>query len=60
MFVIKIRNIYFVYINVYVIISTIIIIIIIYHYSLVYMNAYIVHVTLHTVKYALNVGLHNL
>lgn len=59
MFVIKIRNIYFVYINVYVIISTIIIIII-YHYSLVYMNAYIVHVTLHTVKYALNVGLHNL
>lgn len=58
MFVIKIRNIYFVYINVYVIISTIIIII--YHYSLVYMNAYIVHVTLHTVKYALNVGLHNL
>lgn len=59
MFVVKIRNIYFVYINVYVIISTIIIIII-YHYSLVYMNAYIVHVTLHTVKYALNVGLHNL
>lgn len=59
MFVIKIRNIYFVYINVYVIVSTIIIIII-YHYSLVYMNAYIVHVTLHTVKYALNVGLHNL
>lgn len=59
MFVITIRNIYFVYINVYVIISTIIIIII-YHYSLVYMNAYIVHVTLHTVKYALNVGLHNL
>lgn len=59
MFVIKIRNIYFMYINVYVIISTIIIIII-YHYSLVYMNAYIVHVTLHTVKYALNVGLHNL
>lgn len=58
MFVIKIRNIYFVYINVYVIISTIIIII--YHYSLVYMNAYIVHVTLYTVKYALNVGLHNL
>lgn len=58
MFVIKIRNIYFVYINVYVIISTIIIIII-YHYSLVYMNAYIVHVTVHTVKYALNVGLHN-